>query len=131
MKGWKFQSGKFLALAVATLILTLPAAVTFAQDDTSSPYMAPERVLSALQKEVTIQEKTPADVLADRARYIVTNATIITMGDDTLPLSDMPVPCKAMMFYEKQKSEDPEAVKIVILDFAANADTGWAVPIPE
>ena len=131
MKGWKFQTGRPLALVVAALIFLIPAFTVFAQDDTSSSYMAPERVLSALQKEVTIQEKTSTDVLADLSRYFVTSDTIITMGDDTLPLSEMPVPCRAMIFYEKLISEDPEAVKIEILDFSADAGTGWTAPIPE
>jgi len=131
MKGWIFQSGRPLALAVGVFILLMPTFAVFAQDDAPPPYMAPERILSALQKEVTIQVKTPVDVLADRARYAVTPATIITMGDDTLPLSDMLVPCKAMIYYEKRKNQDSEAVKIKILDFAVGADTEWAVPSPE
>ena len=131
MKRWIFRPGRPLALAVAALIFLMPAFTALAQDDASPPYMAPERILSALQKEVTIQAKTPVDVLADRARYAVTPATIITMGDDTLPLSDMPVPCTAMIYYEKRRNQDSEAVKIKILDFAAFAGTEWAAPIPE
>lgn len=125
---WQRKLSALVGTAVMMSIFAVSAAA-FAEDTASPPYMAPSRIASAIIKEVIVQEKTPADILADQERFAVTPATVITMGDESVSLSEMPVPCKIRVYYEKRKNRDSEAVKIDILDFGADASTRWAEPL--
>lgn len=126
-----FWHRNILALVGAMLVLLMPASAVLAEDTATPPHMDSARILSAVRNNLTILEKTPVDILADQQRYAVTPATLITMGGGTLPFSEMPVPCKAYVYYEIRKNQDPEAVKIEILDFDPGADTDWSPTMAE
>ncbi len=127
MKRWNSWYRNILAIAGAALIFLIPVftATAIAEDTAATPHMNPARILKAIQKKVTIQEKTPVDILANKVRYAVTPATVIVMGKDAMAFSDMPVPCKAKVYYETRNNQDPEAVKIEVLDFSATASRAW------
>lgn len=117
-------------VAVAVMFSILVASTfAFAEDTASPPYMDPARIEAAIISEVTVQEKTPVDILAGRQRFAVTPATIITMDGEAISFRRMPVPCEVMVYYEKRKNRDSEAVKIDIKEVAPGADTGWTEPL--
>lgn len=128
---WSFWPRNILAMTGAVFVFLMPVSAAFAEDTVTLPHMDSTRILSAVQKEVTIQEKTPVDILADLQRYAVTPDTVIDMGGGTLTFSEMPVPCRAYVYYEIRKNQDPEAVKIEILDFGPGAGTQWNTGMPE
>lgn len=92
--------------------------------------MNPSRILSAIQREITILEKIPGSVWTGETRYTVTPKTVIEMGKDFLSFQEMPVPCKVIGYYEKHENQDPELVKIEIEEIASNAKRGWSPPLP-
>lgn len=81
---------------------------------------------------VTIERKTEKDLLTDRQLFLITGATkFFDINGEEISLGDLPVPCKAQIFYEPVKNSDPHALKIIIKEILPGANTAFLPPLPE
>jgi hypothetical protein len=120
-----------VAMAMITCLLAAPSAV-WAIDDSSPPVMTQSRIDAATQKVLTISQKTPVDILANKGRFFVTPTTVI-VDEDGVPiaLKDFLVPCKAVVYYESKKMRDSKAVKIEVKEVLLGASKAWTPGAPE
>ncbi len=122
-----------VCLAVAIIVsVCFPFIGVAADDAVSSVKISKHRIDNALTREMIIREKTPMDILAGEQRFSVSTAAVI-MSEEALQitLKEMPVPCKALIYYEASTAVDPEAVKIEIKEVLAGASTEWAMAFPD
>jgi hypothetical protein len=104
----------------------------WAEDDSTPPVIRQSRFDAAVQKEMTVSQKTPKDILADKERFFVTPATVIMNEDgEQIILENLLVPCRANVYYEIKKMRSSKALKIEVKEVYAGASTAWSPGAPE
>jgi len=79
---------------------------------------------------LTISGKTADAVLIGERHFTVTEATvIIDMKENKIRLSDLAVPCEAVIEYRLIMDEDPLALKITVKKLLEGATTRWSASV--
>ena len=88
----------------------------------------PEPAQKSLDRSatLTIGGKTADYILIGERHFTVTEATvIITLKGKKIQLSDLAVPCEAVIEYRLIMDEDPLALKITVKKLLEGATTRW------
>jgi len=81
---------------------------------------------------LTIRGKTADAILIGERHFTVTKATvIIDMKENKIRLSDLAVPCEAVIEYRLIMDENPLALKITVKKLLEGATTRWSTSVSE
>jgi len=81
---------------------------------------------------LTISGKTADYILIGERHFTVTKATvIIDMKENKIRLSDLAVPCEAVIEYRLIMDENPLALKITVKKLLEGATTRWSTSVSE
>ncbi len=120
-----------VAMVLLTCLLAAPSTLC-AKDEVSPPVMNQSRIDAAIQKVLTISQKTPGDIFANEERFFVTPATVIINEDGVqIALEDLYVPCSAVVYFEHSDMQSSKAVKIEVKESLPGASKAWTPGAPE
>jgi len=81
---------------------------------------------------LTISGKTADAILIGERHFTVTEATvIIDMKENKIRLSNLAVPCEAVIEYRLIMDENPLALKITVKKLLEGATTRWSTSVSE
>ena len=81
---------------------------------------------------VTIKSKNGNAIFTAGQRFLITDSTsVFDAGGNQMEANDLPVPCKARIYYQPTMNGDPVALKIVVRRIIPVPSTSLPPPTPQ
>jgi len=115
--------------------LILMGAVVAQEDSGESRRLLQDRKEVKAESEslnLRIIGKRPELIMTDRGNFrVMLETEVANRKDQPMELADLPVPCKATIYYQSIKRKSPIVWLIVYKGKLKGAKTTWSPPIPE
>jgi hypothetical protein len=135
MRILKFRAKKIRTiLAIFLIFQFMLLGVALAQEDTEQrrrPTASPDDVKT---KRITLKiiAKQPEMIRTKHRNFLVTESTeLVDRKGNHLTLSELPVPCRATIFYEPKRLNNTYAWRIIYKGKFTGASTAWSAPLKQ
>jgi len=123
-----------LAVVLACQLILLGAVV--AQEDSGESrrlWQDPKKVKAESERlNLRIIGKRPELIMTERGNFrVLFDTEVVNSKDQPMELADLPVPCKATIYYQSIKRKDSIVLRIVYKGKLRGAKTAWSAPIPK
>ena len=123
-----------LAVVLACQLILMGAVVAQEDSGESRRLLQDRKEVKAESESLNLRiiGKRPELIMTEHRNFrIMIETEVVNSKDQPMELADLPVPCKATIYYQPGKRRSPIVWLIVYKGKLKGAKTAWLAPIPE